>query len=145
MEKKSPLPTKSELRQVINWLAPTDEEMDDVNAEILLELAGVDLTTLPSQLLSRLDSEIDDMQSSSQHVPKAMAEVVEALRRASETKTDEPINPRAWVSDLLNKKVPHGFNLSDQPYFRSLKKDLLTDEDIEALEALYAEVHAEDG
>ena len=143
MEKKSSLPTKSDVREMINWLAPPDEEMDEVSAGILLEEAGVDLTSVPSQLLTRLDSEIADIRSSDQVVPTAMTEVVEALRRANES-TEEPVDPRAWVNDLLNKRIPRGFTLSDQPYFRSLKKDLLTDEDIKALEDLYAELHAKD-
>ena len=144
MDKKTPLPTKSEVRELIRWLTPSDDEMDDVSAEIMLEEAGVDLTSLPTQLLARLDSEIADMRSSNQEVPAAMTKVAEGLGRANEGSIEEPINPRTWVSDLLNKTVPPGFQLSDQPYFRSLNRDLLTDEDIQALEALSAELHAKD-
>jgi hypothetical protein len=141
MENKNPLPSREELKRFIESLTPPNEEMDEVSATIVLEQAGVDVGAFPDDLMTRLDREVEEMRAREEEVPAPLLEFTEALHRQVEAEKEEPsTDPETHIKNLLAKKVPPRDEASLRASFRSLRVDLLTEEDVRLLEDLYEEL-----
>lgn len=140
MENKNPLPSREELKRFIESLTPPNEEMDDVSATIVLEQAGVDVGAFPNDLMARLDREVEEMRAREEEVPAPLLEFAEALHRQIEAAKETSTDPETHIKNLLAKRFPPGDAASLRASFRSLRMELLTEEDLRLLEDLYEEL-----
>lgn len=146
MSEKTALPSIEELKRFIESLTPPGDEVDEVSARIVLERAGVDIDAFPEELMARLDSEIKDIRERGEEIPPPLMDLAEALHRQSQAMSDEEaLDPETHIPMLLAKQMPGGAASRPVASFRSLRTDLLTDEDLKMLQDLYDELQSRKG
>jgi hypothetical protein len=139
MGNKSSLPTKAELAAFIDHLeGATDSSSEDMTA-----LTDTETAHLAADLLVRLEHGVAEMKTNGESVPPTVLETIELLR-AHNDKESERIDPHEWIKSLLAGNIPAGrANAPRGLSFRSLRTDLLTDEDREILREMAEEVRAD--
>jgi len=147
MADQTPLPPRAKLIELLEKLLPDNEDMDQVSASIILDRQGVDRARLANALQVRLERRIADLRGRGEYVPAALAEVLAILERKTESQDEAEIDPGTWIDGLLSGQVPEsqpGAGQTGQVQaFRSRGTELLTEEDIEILRDLAAELEAE--
>jgi hypothetical protein len=140
MANKTSLPTKAELDVLIELLAATADEPDDVSSSRQPE-TNSDVTNLAEDLVKRLERGIEEMRASSEDVPEALSNTVQLLHAHIDQETRD-ITTEEWVDSLLSGRVPPGRGQSTghAPTFRSLRMDLLTEDDLEILKEMAEEI-----
>ena len=79
MAEKDEKREREKLRDLIEILNPPDDQMDVVSATIVLEQAGVDLSTLQEDLKTRLERSVEEMISRNEEVPADLLKVINRL------------------------------------------------------------------
>ncbi len=140
MANKTSLPTKAELNALIELLAATDDETDEVNSAGE-PVTSADVTSLAEDLVGRLERGIEDMRANAEEVPAALSNTVQLLHDHIDEETSD-VTTEEWVDSLLAGRVPPGRGqpTGDAPAFRSLDKDLLTEEDLKILKEMAEEI-----
>ncbi|HMF58033.1 MAG TPA: hypothetical protein VK619_16940 [Pyrinomonadaceae bacterium] len=75
----SPLPTRAQLERLINKLLPSDEDMDEVSAAIILEREGVDRSNLGDDLKGRVVLRVEELRAKGKDVPQALLDTLAIL------------------------------------------------------------------
>jgi hypothetical protein len=138
MDKKISLPTKAELAAFINHLeGAADSSSEDVRA-----LTEAETAALAADLLVRLERGVAEMKANGESPPVALLETIELLRAHDEQQTEtEGIDPHKWIESLLAGQIPpERINAPTSLSFRSLRTDLMTEEDREILREMAEEV-----
>ena len=139
MANKASLPTKAELNALIELLAATDDEADEVNSAGE-PLTRDDVTNLAEDLVGRLERGVAEMRSHGEEVPAALSASVQLLHDHIDEETGD-VTTEEWVDSLLAGRVPPGRGRpTGMPAFRSLRMDLLTEDDLEMLREMAEEI-----
>jgi hypothetical protein len=143
MANKTSLPTKAELDALIEVLATTDDETDQANS--LGELGSVETTNLAADLVTRLERGIQELRTNGEEAPLALTKTVDLLHQHIEQEaTEEPVDPKEWIDALLAGERPTVTGtLGGGPAFRTLRMDLLTEDDLEILKEMAEEVRSQ--
>jgi hypothetical protein len=143
MANKSTLPTKAELDALIDVLGTIAEETD--RAYSFGELGSVN-TNLVADLVVRLERSREEMRTKGEEVPPALTKTIELLHQQIELEAPEASeNPEEWIDSLLAGELPGGRRITGEtsPAFRSLKMDLLTEDDLRILKEMEEEIRVE--
>jgi hypothetical protein len=89
MAKNKELPDPEQLNELFWHLIGPEEERDDVAAEVLLEMHGIDLATLDNDLRERLEREVKERRSRGDEVPQAMIDAIASLQKNREPDVTE--------------------------------------------------------
>lgn len=146
MADQIPLPSRAKLLELLEKLLPDNKDMDEVSASIILDRQGVDRARLANALQLSLERRIAHMRASGEDVPPALAEILAILERKTESQEEGTVDPGAWIDNLLRGPVPEIRTGADQAghlqAFRPRGTEPLTEEDIEILRDLAAELEA---
>jgi hypothetical protein len=143
MANKASLPTKAELNALIELLAATDDEADEVNSAGE-PLTSADVTNLAEDLVGRLERGMAEMRSKAEDVPAALSNTVQLLQDHIGEETRDGTTEE-WVDSLLAGRVPPGRGQpTGMPSFRNLRRDLLTEDDIEMLRQMAEEIRSQE-
>ena len=80
MAERTPLPTRAQLRKLIERLLPPNEEMDEVSADIILEREGIDHSTLVDELKGRVDRRMEELRTQGRDAPQALIDLMAILQ-----------------------------------------------------------------
>jgi hypothetical protein len=140
----TPLPSRAKLLELLERLLPENEDMDAVSASIILDRQGVDRVWLANALRSRLEHRIVDMRAKGEDVPPALSEVVSDLERNTKTEEEAASDPERWIDMLLSGQYPESESGPSKyvQAFRPRQTEPLTEEDIQILKDLEAELEA---
>jgi hypothetical protein len=144
MANKSSLPTKAELDALIEVLGTIDDERD--RADSLGQVGGIDSMNLAADLVARLERSREEMRTNGEVGPPALTKTIDLLHQQIELEaTEASENPEAWIDSLLAGELPGGRRITGEtsPVFRSLKMDLLTEDDLRILKEMEEEIRAE--
>lgn len=150
MAERTPLPTKAQLRKLIDRLLSQNEEIDEVSAAIILRREGVDRSKLADELKERVEHRVDELRSQGKDVPQALIDTLAILASDAESEEEHAsINPDDWIDHILADRMPGHPIGHDQTRhlqaFRSLNMEFLTEEDLQILEELAVELRSEIG
>jgi len=151
MADRDPLPTRAQLRKLIDKLLPQNEEMDQVSAAIILEREGVDRSKLADELKGRFERRVEELRAEGKDVPQALLDTLAILETEDGSEEEHPsIDPYDWIDNLLAGRMPGNLtSLTSQGQtrhlqaFRSRNMEFLTEEDLRILEDLAAELRSE--
>jgi hypothetical protein len=142
MANKTSLPTKAELNALIEVLAATDDETGEVNS-VGEPLTSAEVTNLAEDLVGRLERGLAEMRAKGEEVPAALSNTVQLLHAHLEEETGD-VTTEEWVDSLLAGRVPPGRGRpTGMPAFRSLRMDLLTEDDLEMLRQMAEEIRSQ--
>jgi hypothetical protein len=142
MANKTSLPTKAELNALIEVLAATDDETGAVDSAGEPLTSG-EVTNLAEDLVGRLERGVAEMRSKAEDVPAALLNTVQLLHHHIDEETRD-VTTEEWVDSLLAGQVPAGRgHSSGVPAFRSLRMDLLTEDDLEMLRQMAEEIRSQ--
>jgi hypothetical protein len=149
MAERTPLPTKAQLRKLLERLLPPNEEMDEVSAAIILEREGVDRSTLADELKGTVERRVEELRAQGKDVPQALLDTLNTLESDDESEEEHPsIDPDTWIDSLLSGRMPGNLPEPDRAHllqaFRSRNIEFLTEEDLRILEGLASELEGED-
>jgi hypothetical protein len=141
MANKTSLPTKAELDALINVLETIDDETD--RADSLGESGSVENTNPAADLVARLERSIGEMRTNGEEAPPALTKTVELLHEHIEHEATEV--EKEWIDSLLAGRLPAGRKVTGEisPSFRSLRMDLLTEEDLRMLKEMAEEIRGQ--
>jgi hypothetical protein len=80
MAERAELPDSDQLAKLLQMLAGP-EEWDDVSAEIVLELHGVDPASVEDDFREMLEREVEGRRAKGEEVPQAMTDALLVLQR----------------------------------------------------------------
>ena len=140
MSNKTSLPTKAELNALIELLAATGDEADEVDSAREPQTRA-EVNNLAQDLVGRLERGMEKMRANAEEVPAALSTTVQLLHAHIEEEASE-VTTEEWVDSLLAGRVPPGRGQPDADAlaFRSLRKDLLTEDDLKILQEMAEEI-----
>lgn len=142
MSDKTSLPTKAELNALIELLAATGDEADEIDSAREPQTSA-EITNLAEDLVGRLERGIEEMRAKGEEVPAALSTSVQLLHDHIDEETRD-VTTEEWVDSLLAGRVPPGRgHPTGMPSFRSLRRDLLTEDDLEMLRQMAEEIRAQ--
>ena len=143
MANKTSLPTKAELNALIELLAATGDEADEIDSAREPQTSA-EITNLAEDLVGRLERGIEEMRAKGEEVPVTLSNTVQSLHAHLEQEPKE-VDAEKWIDSLLAGQIPagRGKDAGGVPAFRSLRMDLLTEEDLEILKEMAEEIRAQ--
>jgi hypothetical protein len=142
MSNKTSLPTKAELTALINVLEGGDDPLGETISAG--ELEDKDITELAGQLVVRIERGVSEMRASGEEIPAALSKTVQLLHSHLEQE-NEDVDPEEWIDRLLAGRMPPGRAKTDGRVaaFRSLRMDLLTEDDLRILKEMAEEIRSQ--
>jgi len=143
MSDKTSLPTKAELNALIELLATTADEAEEIDSAREPQTSA-EVADLAEDLVGRLERGIEEMRAKGEEVPAALSNTVQLLHAHIEQEASE-VTTEEWVDSLLAGRVPPGRGqpAAGAAAFRSLRMDLLTEDDLKILKEMAEEIRAQ--
>jgi hypothetical protein len=143
MPKNRP-PIKSEEETLFEGLLGPDEALDLESAREILEAHGLNPSDLISNFKSKLEDEARKLRLQGTAVPPSMQQALQNLRTGPLERPDPSANdPKAWLNGLLSGTLESSQRQSAYSLRPRKPGEPLTTKDKEILDALTAEIEAE--
>jgi hypothetical protein len=143
MTDEGPLPSSTQLGELLDKLLPENDQLDSISASIILEREGIDRAWLAGALRSRLSKRIEGMHARGEDIPAPLAQLMKVVESKVQTQEVE-IDAETWVESVLSGQFPQIPGQLGQrglvQAFRPRATQDITDEDLEVLREMAIEI-----
>jgi len=133
MTEKASLLNEAELDALIEMLSSPGDENDDAIAWSESD------ARLASELASRLERGLAELRARGDDVPPNLSKTVESL--GTHVRENRPMSAQEWIDALLAGERP--VSRAGAPSFRTLRRDLLTEDDVKILKDIAQEIRSQ--
>lgn len=133
MTEKASLLNEAELDALIEMLSSPGDENDDAIA--WSESDG----RLAEELAGRLERGSAELRARGEDLPTNLSKTLASLD--AHMRENKPMSAQAWIDALLAGERPTG--RAGAPAFRTLRRDLLTEEDVKILKEIAQEIRSQ--
>lgn len=134
MTEKDSLLNEAELDALIEMLSSPGDENDDAIAWSQSD------GRLAEELAGRLERGAAELRARGEDVPANLSKTLASLD--VHVRENQPMSPQGWIDSLLAGERPTG--RAGAPAFRTLRRDLLTDEDVKILKEIAQEIRSQE-